>query len=139
MKKFRIRLFGETFDSSSLSALGVEMLGQKKLNELVQDAFILKVFDFDDTHIKLRIMRNLKSPEDLNSLRTPDEFLQLDKWVLFPDLAFISDWGGYFIVLSSCSRVVEEINRKRKKFKCSEISTLIIQSAPDYLDVEISK
>ena len=136
---FRIKLFGEVFDSSSLSALGVEILGQRRLDREMPNYFKLNVMEFDDTHIKFRVYRNLTRPTDLNSLQDPNTFLQLDKFILFPNLSFFPDWGGRFIVISNCQDVLEEINDDKKTYRGSKLNTLSIQSTLDYIDVEMCK
>lgn len=138
-KKFKIKLFGEVFDSSSLSALGVEILGQRRLDREMPNGFKLNVMEFDDTHIKFRVFRNLTRPTDLNSLQYPNTFLQLDKFILFPNLSFFPDWGGRFIVISNCQDVLEEINDDKKTYRGSKLNTLSIQSTLDYIDVEMCK
>lgn len=95
--------------------------------------------EFDDTHIKFRVFRNLTRPTDLNSLQYPNTFLQLDKFILFPNLSFFPDWGGRFIVISNCQDVLEEINDDKKTYRGSKLNTLSIQSTLDYIDVEMCK
>lgn len=136
---FRIKLFGEVFDSSSLSALGVEILGQRRLDREMPNCFKLNVMAFDESHIKLRVYRNLKYPTDLNALRDQHTFLQQDKFLLFPDLSLFPDWGGYFVVTSNCQNVLDEINEDRQAYKGSKLTALHIQSTIDYIDVEMYK
>lgn len=138
-KKFKIKLFGEVFDSSSLSALGVEILGQRRLDREMPNCFKLNVMEFDDTHIKFRVFRNLTRPTDLNSLQYPNTFLQQDKYLLFPDLSLFPDWGGYFVVTSNCQNVLDEINEDRQAYRGSKLTALHIQSTIDYIDVEMYK
>ena len=57
VEKLRIKLFNEVFDSSSLSALGVQTLGQLKLNTDAPGCFRLEVSEFDEKHIKFRLFR----------------------------------------------------------------------------------
>ena len=139
MKKFRTKLHGFTIDSSALSANGVQLLVQRELDKEKPGCFIIQVNDFDDTHINFRIQRVLSRPEDLNALHSPDSFLQFDKWILFPELSLFPDWNGYFVVTCNCQNVLEEINRERKSYGGSELAKLSIQSAPDYIDVYMSK
>ena len=68
-----------------------------------------------------------------------DTFLQLDKFILFPNLSFFPDWGGRFIVISNYQDVLEEINDDRKTYRGSRLNTLSIQSTLDYIDVEMCK
>ena len=139
MNKLKIKLFGELFDSSSLSALGVQTIGQRRFDKEMPGCFQVQVSEFDDTHIKLRVNRSLPNPNELKALYKPGMFLQIDKWILFPDLSFISDWGGYFIVTSDCQNVLDEINEERKSYRGSKLATLSVQSTPDYIDVYMSK
>lgn len=139
MNKLKIKLFGELFDSSSLSALGVQTIGQRRFDKEMPGCFQVQVSEFDDTHIKMRVNRSLPCPKDLEALYKPGMFLQIDKWILFPDLSFISDWGGYFIVTSDCQNVLDEINEERKSYRGSKLATLSVQSTPDYIDVYMSK
>lgn len=137
--KFRIRLFGEVFDSCSLSALGVQALGQIRLNTDASDCFILEVSEFDDTHIKFRLYRSLKTPEDLAILDEPNKVLQHDQLFLFPELPICPTFGGYFNVATTTENLVWRINFIRKSYRGSELGNMSILSTPDYLDVEIEK
>ena len=138
-QKFRIRLFGEVFDSTSLAASGVQILGQRRLNIEAPGCFILEVSEFDDNHIKFRLYRDLKTPEDLAILDEPNKVLQYDQLVLFPELPTCPDFGGYLNVATSTENLLWMINAIRKLYRGSELSTMSIQSTPDYLDVEIEK
>lgn len=138
-KKFKIKLFGEVFDYPSLSALEVEILGQEKLDNAMPNCFKVNVMAFDESHIKLRVYRNLKYPTDLNALRDQHTFLQQDKFLLFPDLSLFPDWGGYFVVTSNCQNVLDEINEDRQEYRGSKLTALRIQSTIDYIDVEMYK
>lgn len=138
-QKFRIRLFGEVFDSTSLSAFGVQRLGQRRLNIDAPGCFMLEVSEFDDTHIKFRLNRSLKTPEDLAILDEPNKVLQYDQLVLFPELPTCPDFGGYLNVATTTENLLWMINATRKSYKGSELGNMSIISTPDYLDVEIEK
>lgn len=138
-QKFRIKLFGEVFDSTSLSALGVQIMGQRRLSIDAPGCFILEVSEFDEKHIKFRLHRNLKTPHDLTALDKPNKVLQHDQLALFPELPTFPSFGGYFNVTTTTENLVYLINDSRKAYKGSELSDMSIQSTPDYLDVEITK
>ena len=138
-EKFRIRLFGEVFDSSSLSALGVQTLGQRRLSIDAPGCFILEVSEFDEKHIKFRLYRNLKKPQDLTALDKPDKVLQNDQLALFPELPTCPSFGGYINVTTTTEVMVNLINGSRKGYGGSELSDMSIQSTPDYLNVAIIK
>ena len=138
-KKFRIKLFGEVFDSSSLSAQGVQTLGQLRLNSDAPGCFKLEVSEFDEKHIKFRLYRNLKTPQDLTALDKPNKVLQHDQLALFPDLPTCPSFGGYFNVITTTDNLIFLINESRKAYRGSELSGMSIQSTPDFLDVEITK
>lgn len=137
-RPFRIKLFGEVFNSNGLSAAGVQLLGQEKLDSIKPGAFLLEVDDFDDTHIKLRVRRSIARTINWERLK-PNHFLQEDKWVLFPDLCMFPDWGGYFMVGWDCNNVMEEINQEKKSYRGSVVRKLDVRSTPDFIEVEISK
>lgn len=137
--KFRIKLFNEVFDSSSLSALGVQTLGQLRLNTDAPDCFKLEVSEFDEKHIKFRLKRNLKTPQELTALDKPNKVLQHDQLVIFPDLPTFPSFGGYFNVTTTTDNLVFLINDSRKAYRGSELSGMSIQTTPDYLDVAITK
>lgn len=139
VEKLRIKLFNEVFDSSSLSALGVQTLGQRRLSSDAPGCFRLEVSEFDEKHIKFRLFRNLKTPQDLTALDKPDKVLQHDQLALFPDLPTCPSFGGYFNVTTTTDNLVFLINNSRKEYRGSELSGMSIQSTPDYLDVEITK
>lgn len=139
VEKLRIKLFNEVFDSSSLSALGVQTLGQLKLNTDAPGCFRLEVSEFDEKHIKFRLFRNLKTPQDLTALDKPNKVLQHDQLALFPELPTCPSFGGYFNVTTTTDNLVFLINDSRKEYRGSELSGMSIQSTPDYLDVEITK
>ena len=139
VEKLRIKLFNEVFDSSSLSALGVQTLGQLKLNTDAPGCFRLEVSEFDEKHIKFRLFRNLKTPQDLTALDKPNKVLQHDQLALFPELPTCPSFGGYFNVTTTTDNRVFLINDSRKEYRGSELSGMSIQSTPDYLDVEITK
>ena len=139
VEKLRIKLFNEVFDSSSLSALGVQTLGQLKLNTDAPGCFRLEVSEFDEKHIKFRLFRNLKAPQDLTALDKPNKVLQHDQLALFPELPTCPSFGGYFNVTTTTDNLVFLINDSRKEYRGSELSGMSIQSTPDYLDVEITK
>lgn len=136
---FRIRLFGEVFDSSSLSALGVQIIGQRRLSTDAPGCFIFEVSEFDDTHIKFRLHRNLKTPQDLTALNKPNEVLQKDQLALFPELPTCPSFGGYFNVITNTENLINLINDSRKEYRGSKLGAMDILSTPDYLDVEMSK
>ena len=138
-KKFRIKLFGEVFDSSSLSALGVQTIGQLRLSTAAPGCFILEVSEFDEKHIKFRLHRNLKKPQDLKVLDKPNEVLQHDQLAIFPELPTFPSFGGYCIVTTTTDNLVDQINDSRKAYRGSELSGMSIQTTPDYLDVAITK
>lgn len=138
-KKFKIKLFGEVFDSNSLSALGVQTLGQRRLSTDAPGCFILKVSEFDDKHIKFRLHRNLKTPQDLVALDKPNKVLQHDQLALFPELPICPSFGGYFNVTTTTENLVFLINESRKAYRGSELSDISIQSTPNYLDVTITR
>ena len=135
----KIKLFGELFDSSSQSAFGVQTVAQQKFDNEMPRCFQVLVSEFDDSHIKLRVIRSLTSPNDLNALYKPGMFLQIDKWIIFPDLSFFPDWGGHFVVTSDCQNVLDEINEQRKSYRGSKLAALSVQSTPDYIEVYMSK
>ena len=139
VEKFRIKLFGEVFDSSSLSALGVQTLGQRRLSADAPGCFILEVSEFDEKHIKFRLYRNLKTPQDLTALDKPNKVSQHDQLALFPDLPTFPSFGGYINVTTTTDNLVDLINDSRKAYGGSELSDMSIQSTPDYLDVAIIK
>lgn len=139
VEKFRIKLFGEVFDSSSLSALGVQTLGQRRLSTDAPGCFILEVSEFDEKHIKFRLYRNLKTPQDLTALDKPNKVSQHDQLALFPDLPTFPSFGGYINVTTTTDNLVDLINDSRKAYRGSELSGMSIQTTPDYLDVAIIK
>ena len=139
MKHFKTKVHGVTIDSSALSAKDVQLLVQRELDKEKPGCFMIQVNDFDDTHINFRIQRVLSRPEDLNALHSPDSFLQIDKWLLFPDLSLFPDWNGYFVATCDCQNVLDEINEDCKSYRGSELAKLSIQSTPDYIDVYMSK
>lgn len=139
VEKFRIKLFGEVFDSSSLSALGVQTLGQRRLSTDAPGCFILEVSEFDERHIKFRLFRNLKTPQDLTALDKPNKVSQHDQLALFPDLPTFPSFDGYINVTTTTDNLVNLINDSRKEYRGSELSGMSIQTTPDYLDVAITK
>lgn len=139
-RKLRIKLFGRVFDSSSLSAKGVEILGQQDLDKIAPNCFILKVTDFDFYHISFRLYRNLKEPGLLSGLhKQPNEMLQTDQMIVFPELPTTPTHGGRIIVVADCAGIVEDLNIRRNSYKGSKLHHLNVFSTKDYIDVEISK
>lgn len=141
-RKLRIRIFGKVFDSESLSAKGVETLGQKALEDFSPGCFRLEVSEFDFMHIKFRLYRSYYDPRDIDELIATDPsnyVIQDDKQLLFPELPTVSSWGGYFNITEGCKDIVDELNIHRLSYKGSVIKTLSAYTTRDYIDVEISK
>lgn len=139
-RKLRIKLFGRVFDSSSLSAKGVEILGQQELDKVAPNCFILKVTEFDFSHISFRLYRGLKDPGVLSGLHNqPNEMLQADQLIVFPEMPTVPTHGGRIIVVTDCTRIMDDLNIHRHSHKGSEVHHLTVFSTKDYIDVEISK
>ena len=141
-RKLRIRIFGKVFDSESLSAKGVEALGQKALEDFAPGCFKLEVYEFDFMHIKFRVYRSYTDPSNIDELIATDPInyvIQEDKRLLFPELPIVSSWGGYFNITEGCKDIVDELNMHRLSYKGSVIKTLSAYTTHDYIDIEISK
>lgn len=141
-RKLRIRIFGKVFDSESLSAKGVETLGQLALEDFIPGCFRLEVSEFDFMHIKFRLYRSYADTRDIDELIATDPsnyVIQDDKQLLFPELPVVSSWGGYFNITEGCKDIVDELNIHRLSYKGSVIKTLSAYTTRDYIDVEISK
>lgn len=141
-RKLRIRIFGKVFDSESLSAKGVETLGQKALEDFAPGCFKLEVYEFDFMHIKFRVYRSYTDPSNIDELIATDPtkyVIQDDKRLLFPELPIVSSWGGYFNITEGCQDIVEELNMHRLSYKGSVLNTLSAYTTREYIEVEISK
>lgn len=139
MKQFKISLFGTTYSSDSRSALGVEMDAQQRLDKKYgQGKFIVHVEDFTDTHFKVDIERHLADPEMVDSLKTPDEFLEVDKSFLWPELYRVP-CGWLYTTILQCDDTKNELNQYRKERNGSKLSNISITTTPTHVVVEMWK
>ena len=139
MKKFKISLLGTTYSSDSRSALGVQMDAQQRLEEKYGlGKFIVHVEDFTDTHFMVDIERHLADPEMVDSLQAPDEFLEVDKSFLWPELYRIP-WGWLYTTIMHSDDAKYELNQYRKELNCSKLCNLSITTTPTHVVVEMWK
>lgn len=139
MKQLKISLLGTTYSSDSRSALGVEMDAQQRLDaKYGHGKFIVHVDDFTDTHFKVDIERHLADPGMVDSLKTPEEFLEADKSFLWPELYRIP-LGWLYTTILQCDDTKNELNQRREELNCSKLSNLSITTTPTHVVVEMWK